>query len=153
MNITQKSRDYFEEYGAEFESATEDQLASLKERNANGDTIDYFSSLNISAEIPVRSLIRFDDAQANLEQMVDMCPNCEVWQHGFIAFARDIEGRVYCFNQNDRSESGVSKIVRHPYPVGDDCTLDQAISTAEPISDSFEAFIDWIMADPEIDAE
>lgn len=146
MTIEPKTKAYFEEFGAQFSPATPDQIEELSSRNADGDTLTYFSTLNIAVELPARSIC-LDDAMNNLDMMDGIAPDCEVWQHGFIPVARDIEGRVYCFDQNSRDADGHSKIVRHPYPIGDDATTEDAKGAAEPIADNFELFLEWIMED------
>src|SRR5688572_13303891 len=89
--------------------ATAEQLVALAAKNTDGDTLDYFRLYNFCANV---DCVELDQADSNLDMMDGICPNCEVWQHGFISFARDLEGRAYCFNQNDRDSDGNSKIVR-----------------------------------------
>ena len=153
MELSSEAQKYLEDYGASLSPASPDQITQLREKNADGDTVDYFESLNLAVELPIRNLITFDSAEDIIDQMGWNCPDCEVWQHGFIAFARDMEGRVYCFDQNHRDEAGRSKIVRHPYPVGDDCTLEGAIKASEPIAENFLEFISLLMADPNIELD
>jgi hypothetical protein len=118
--------------------APSDLVARLQERNADGDVLDYFRLYNFEASV---DCVCLDAADANLQMMDDTCPNCEVWQHGFIPFGRDLEGRCYCFNQNDRDSNGNSKIVRLSYPFGDDTSVEQISSASEFIAPDFATFL------------
>jgi hypothetical protein len=126
------------EAGAEAKPATDEQLDALAAKNANGDALDYFRTYNFRANI---DCVDLDQADSNLEMMDGICPNCEVWQHGFISFARDLEGRVYCFNQNDRDAEGSSRIVRLSYTFGGDTSVDQISTAAEAIASNFLEFL------------
>lgn len=118
--------------------ASPDSIALLRERNANGDALDYFRLYNFEANV---DCVCLNSADGNLQMMENICPNCEVWQHGFIPFARDLEGRIYCFNQNDRDPDGNSKIVRLSYTFGDDTSVDQISAASESIAPNFTSFI------------
>jgi len=118
--------------------ADEQTLSLLRERNINGDALDYFRDFNFEASV---DLVSLDPAKDNLDMMDTVTPNCEVWQHGFIPFARDFEGRIYCFNQNDRDTSGHSKIVRLQYTFGEDTSVEDISAAAEHIASDFNAFL------------
>lgn len=77
--------------------------------------------------------------------MDDMCPNCDVWRHGFISFGRDLEGRCYCFNQNDRDSKGNSKIVRLSYSFSEDATVSEISEAAEAIANDFVSFLELFL--------
>ena len=57
------------------------------------------------------------------------------------SFARDPEGRAYCFNQNDRDSEGNSKIVRLSYSFGDDTSVEEISGAAESIAPNLSEFI------------
>ena len=118
--------------------ADERTLGLLRERNINGDALDYFSQYNFEASV---DLVSLDTAEDNLDMMDTVTPNCEVWQHGFIPFGRDFEGRIYCFNQNDRDPSGNSRIVRLQYTFGEDTSIAAISAAAEAIAPDFNAFL------------
>ena len=118
--------------------ATNEQLSALAAKNADGDALDYFRVYNFCANV---DCVELDQADANLEMMEDICPNCEVWQHGFISLARDLEGRAYCFNQNDRDSDGNSMLVRLSYTFGDDTSPQEISDAAESIAPNFSEFI------------
>ena len=126
------------ETGASSNAANEQIIDLLRAKGVNGDALDYFRHFNFEASV---DLVALDAAKDNLEMMDTVAPNCEVWQHGFIPFGRDIEGRIYCFNQNDRDESGRSKIVRLQYSFGNNTSIADISSAAEPIASDFESFL------------
>lgn len=119
--------------------ATGEQLAKLAAKNANGDSLEYFKTYNFYTNV---DCVELDQANSNLDMMDGICPNCEVWQHGFISFARDLEGRAYCFNQNVRDSEGNSRIVRLSYTFGSDTSVDQISAAAEAIAPNFVDFLE-----------
>lgn len=118
--------------------ATDEQLFELVAKNANGDALDYFRIYNFYADV---DMVNLEKADVNLDYMEGICPNCEVWQHGFIAFARDFEGSAYCFNQNDRDPEGNSTIVRLSYTFGSDTSVEKISASAEAIAPNFNEFL------------
>lgn len=128
--------------------ADEQTLSLLRERNISGDALNYFRDFNFAASV---DLVNLDTAKDNLDMMDTVTPNCEVWQHGFIPFASDFEGRIYCFNQNDRDALGNSKIVRLQYTFGDDTSVADISAAAKHIASDFNAFLELYL-DSKVDS-
>lgn len=128
-----------DEAEAKPEPAGAGHLAALAAKNASGDVLDYFRIYNFYARV---DCVELEQADASLEVMRDITPNCEVWQHGFISFARDLEGRAYCFDQNVRDAEGNSRIVRLSYTFGGDTSVEQISAAAELIAPDLVAFLE-----------
>ncbi|MES2470599.1 MAG: hypothetical protein V4675_25115 [Verrucomicrobiota bacterium] len=137
-----------DEAGASPTPATGEQLEALAAKNANGDTLEYFRVYNFNANV---DCVELDQADANLEMMDGITPNCEVWQHGFISFARDLEGRAYCFDQNDRDSEGRSRVVRLSYTFGANTSVDEISAAAEVIAANLLEFLDLYL-DSKVDS-
>ncbi|MCP5537972.1 MAG: hypothetical protein H7A51_17280 [Akkermansiaceae bacterium] len=136
------------ETGSRPTPATDEQLEALAAKNANGDTLEYYRAYNFYANV---DCVELDQADANLDMMDGITPNCEVWQHGFISFARDLEGRAYCFDQNTRDPEGRSRIVRLSYTFGDDTSVEMISAAAEVIAPNLLEFLDLYL-DSKVDS-
>lgn len=128
---------------AEIREPSEELLQSLAGRGVEGTTLEYFEKINIKARKD--SLVIYSASRV-LRMIVTVAPNSEVWQHGYIAFARDGSGRIYCFNQNRLNFDGNAEIVRIDHPVGERISKEELQNTAQFVAVDLLGFLDLFLA-------